>query len=142
MTRRFGRRWVALLAVLAIATVTIVVASISAGAATKPRSTTTLSIGSQVKLFPGGADVTVSYSCFPGGFYGGKGGGGYSNFGNVRLGDLQGHQGFAFFNPLCNGKRQTSVVFVSGSFSAGAGAASVFICGFDCNQTSSKVRIS
>ncbi len=141
MIRRLGRRGVVLVAVLAIALITVVIAAVGAGAAsTKARSTTTISIGSQVQLVSGGANVSVTYTCFPGGYPGGKGG--YANFGDLRLGDLAGHQGFVFFGPNCNNKKQTSVVFVPGTFVAGAGAVNVFICGFDCNGTSRQVKIS
>ncbi len=140
MIRRLGRRGVVLVAVLSIALITVLIAAVSAGAAsTKVRSTTTVSIASQVHLVSGGADVSVTYTCFPGG-YSGKGG--YANFGDLRLGDIAGHQGFAFFNPNCNNKRQTSVVFVQGTFVSGAGAVSAFVCGFDCNGTSRQVKIS
>jgi hypothetical protein len=140
MIHRLGRRGVALIAILAIAVVTVVIAAVSAGAAsTKFRSTTTVSIGPQVHLVEGGANVSVTYTCFPGG-YSGKGG--YANFGDLRLGDLQGHQGFVFFPPTCDNKKQTSIVLVPGSFVAGAGAVSAFVCGFDCNGTSRQVKIS
>jgi len=140
MMRRLGRRGIFLAAVLAIAVITIMVAAISAGAAsTKVRSTTSVAVGSQVRLVSGGANVSVTYTCFPGG-YSGKGG--YANFGDLRLGDIKGHQGFVFFRANCNNKKQTSVVFVPGSFVAGPGAVSAFVCGFDCNGTSKQVKIS
>jgi hypothetical protein len=139
MIRRLGRRGVVLFAVLTIALITVLIAAVGAGAAsTKVRSTTTVSIGSQVHLVSGGANVSVTYTCFPGGY----GKGGYSNFGDVRLADLAGHNDFAFFQPNCNNKKQTSVVFVAGHFVAGSGAVSAFICGFDCNGTSKVVKIS
>jgi len=140
MIRRVGRRGVVLVAVITVALVTVLIAAVGAGAAsTKARTTTTVSIGSQVHLVSGGANVSVTYTCFPGG-YSGKGG--YANFGDLRLGDIAGHQGFVFFGPNCNNKKQTSVVFVPGSFVSGAGAVSVFVCGFDCNGTSKQVKIS
>jgi hypothetical protein len=141
MIRRLGRRGIVLVAVLAIAIITVMVAAISAGAAgTKVRSTTSVSVGSQVRLVSGGANVSVTYTCFPGGYSGGKGG--YSDFGDLRLGDINGHQGFVFFRATCDNKKHTSVVFVPGSFVAGPGAVSAFICGFDCNGTSRQVKIS
>ena len=140
MIRRLGRRGVVLVAVLAVALITVLIAAVSAGAAsTKFRSTTTISVGSQVHLVSGGANVNVTYTCFPGGY---TGKGGYANFGDLRLGDIVGHQGFVFFQPNCNNKRQTSVVFVPGTFVSGAGAVSAFVCGFDCNGTSKQVKIS
>ena len=140
MIRRLGRRGVVLFAVLTVALITVVIAAMSAGAATKPRSTTTISIGSQVRLVSAGANVSITYTCFPGGYPSGKGG--YANFGDLRLGDIAGHQQFVFFHPNCNNKKQTSVIFVPGTFVTGAGAVTVFVCGFDCNGTSRQVKIS
>ena len=139
MIRRLGRRGVVLFAVITIALITVVIAAVGAGAATKQRSTTSISIGSQVSLVSAGANVSITYTSFPGG-YSGKGG--YANFGNLRLGDIAGHQQFVFFHPNCNNKKQTSVIFVPGTFVTGAGAVSVFVCGFDCNGTSRQVKIS
>ena len=108
-----------------------------------PKMTTTVMIKPQVQLvvptgkgLPG-ADVTVTYSCFPSTY----GKGGYSNFGNVRLGDLAGHQGFGSFFPTCNDRNQTSVVFVPGTFSPGDGAANASVCGFDCGFAAREVKI-
>jgi hypothetical protein len=94
--------------------------------------------------FGSGADVTITYSCFPG--FGGKGGyRGGDGFASMSLTDLNGNQGFAAFSPTCNGTKQSAAVFVMGSlgpFAAGEGAASAFICGFDCNSASREVKIS
>ena len=69
-------------AVLAIAFGTMAVA-VAGFTSAKAPSTTTISIGSQAKLVDGGLNVSVTYSCFPGGY--GKGGYGYgANFGSVR----------------------------------------------------------
>jgi opacity protein-like surface antigen len=142
MFHKLGRSGVILIAVLATVLVTMAIAAVAAGAASsKPRTTTTLAIGSKATLVPGGLNVTVSYTCFPGG--GGKGGyGGYASFGDIRVVDLAGDQGFAFWSPTCNNKKQTDVVTVPGFFNPGAGAANVFICGFDCNGTSKQIKIS
>ena len=143
MIHKLGRTGVVLTAVLALVLATMAVAALAAGAtSSKSRTTTTVAIGSQATLVSNGVNVTVSYTCFPGGT-GGKGGYGYSaNFGDLRVTDLAGHQGFAFWSPICNAKKQTNVINVSGTFQAGAGAASVFVCGFDCNGTSTKIKIS
>jgi hypothetical protein len=98
------------------------------------KSTTTVSIKS-ASLAPGGANVTVSYSCFPSGY------GPYSSFGDVRVGQVSGAQGDAFFPPTCNDTKQTQVVFVPGNFTSGGAAVNFFVCGFDCAFTSREVRI-
>jgi len=135
MLRKLGRSGVILIAILAIVLVTMA-AAIAAGAASgKPRTTTTVAIGSKATLVPGGMNVTVAYTCFPGGY------GYFANFGDIRVTDLSGNQGFAFWSPICDAKKQTSVVTVPGSFKPGDGAASAFVCGFDCNGTSAKIKI-
>ena len=139
MPKKIGRKAALLIAVVALALTMAVVGVANGLASTKPRSTTTLAIGGKVALVGGGVYVSITYTCFPGG-YAGKGG--YSNFGDVRVGDIQGHQGFRFWQPTCNNKKQTSVLFVPGSFVAGPGAVSAFVCGFDCNGTSRPVKIS
>ncbi len=141
MHRKLGRSGLILITILAVVIATMAVAAVAAGAASgKPRTTTTLSISSKATLVPGGLNVTVSYTCFPAG-YGGKGGYG-GNFGDIRVTDLAGNQSFAFWSPICNDKKQTSVITVPGFFHPGAGAASVFACGFDCNGTSREIKIS
>ena len=127
-------------AVLAIAFGTMAVA-VAGFTSAKAPSTTTISIGGQASLVDGGLNVSVTYSCFPGGY--GKGGYGYgANFGSVRVGDLSGHQGFGNWNPTCNDKKQTAVVFVPGNFSSGGAAADAAVCGFDCGFTSREIKIS
>ena len=79
--------------------------------------------------------MTVSYSCFPSGY------GPYSSFGDVRVGQVSGAQGDSFFNPTCNDRNQTSVVFVPGNFTSGAAAVNLVVCGFDCAFASREVRI-
>src|SRR2546430_7911728 len=75
-------------AVLAIAFGTMAVA-VAGFTSAKAPSTTTISIGGQAKLVDGGLNVSVTYSCFPGGY--GKGGYGYRpKFGEGRGGDLSG----------------------------------------------------
>lgn len=98
------------------------------------RNTTTVSIGSAA-LASGGAVVNLSYSCFPGGY------GPYSSFGDVRLADINGAQGFNIFAPTCNDKKQGAIVFVPGNFSAGDAAVNAFVCGFDCNAATKEVRL-
>ena len=143
MRVRIARFLAMMVAVLAVAGLTFVWASTSAGATTF-KSTTSISIGSQVKLatsqFGPGANVTVTYSCFPGS--GGKGGYGGGNFGSVNMTDLSGNQGFGSFTPTCDDKKHVATVFVFGFFNPGAGAANGFICGFDCNSTSREIKIS
>jgi hypothetical protein len=136
------RTAIILVAVLATAAVSFAVAGVAASpSAGKNRPLTTVSIGSAAKLavspYGPGANVTVSYSCFPG--FGGKGG--YSGFASVSLGDLQGNQGYANFSPRCTNSKQTAVVFIPGHFVAGAGEAVAYVCGFDCNGATRKVSI-
>lgn len=142
MGRRLTRISVILIAVFAVASISF--AAAATVAAGKSRPTTTVSIKSTgtlaVSSFGPGANVTITYSCFPG--FGGKGGGGYGGFGSVNLGDLAGNQGFAFFTPTCNDKSQTLAVFVQGGFRAGGAAASATVCGFDCNFASREIRLS
>jgi hypothetical protein len=156
MLGRITRLVVVLVAVLAIALVTMAAVGAAAGVSRSAvKSTTSVSIGSQAtlasSLFGPGVNVTINYSCFPG--FGGKGGyPGGGAFGSVSVTDLQGNQGFGSWSPNCNDTRQTAVVFVQafgtakgggpGSFVAGAGAASAFVCGFDCNSTSREIKIS
>jgi len=137
MFRKLGRSGVILIAVLTIVLATMAAAAMAAGAAGgKPRSTTTIAIASKATLVPGGMNLSVTYTCFPGGY------GYFANFGDIRATDLAGNQGFAFWAPTCDAKKQTSVVRVPGSFNPGAGAASAFVCGFDCNGTSTKIKIT
>ena len=138
MLHRLTRISVILIAVIAVASV----AFAASAAAGKGKSTTTISIKAQARLVSSptqgpGADVTVTYTCFPG-----FGGGYYANFGNVSLGDIHGVQGFASFSARCNDRSHTSIVFVPGPFRAGAAAANAFICGFDCNSTSREIKLA
>jgi hypothetical protein len=156
MRRRMIRTSLVLVAVLAIALVTMAAIGAAAGSSNKKfGSTTTVSIGSQGALasspFGDGVNVSVAYSCFPGG--GGKGGyPGGGAFGSVQVADLAGNQGFGSFTPTCDDTRQTAVVFVQAfpvakgggpaSFVAGDAAANALVCGFDCNFTSREIKIS
>jgi hypothetical protein len=129
------------IAVVAIAAGSFAVAAVAASpSAGKAKSTTTVSIASSGKLtaspFGPGATVSVTYSCFPG--FGGKG---YSSFGQLFIGDLNGTQGFGFWTPNCNDARHTVLVFVPGAFAAGDAAATAFVCGFDCNGTTKEIRL-
>jgi hypothetical protein len=129
------------IAVVAIAAGSFAVAAVAASpSAGKAKITTTVSIASSGKLtaspFGPGATVAVTYSCFPG--FGGKG---YSSFGQLVIGDLQGHQGFGSFTPNCTDSKHTTLVFVPGAFVAGDAAATAFVCGFDCNGTSREIRL-
>jgi hypothetical protein len=143
MRVRIARFLAIMVTVLAVAGITFVWASTSAGAS-NAKSTSTISVGNQVKLassiYGPGANVTVSYSCFPG-FGGGKGGYG-GDFGSVTLTDLPGNKGFGSFNPTCDDRKHTAVVFVFGFFNSGGGAVQSYICGFDCAFTTQEVRIS
>ena len=152
-----GRTIRAALVVVAILTITwVAMAAVGAAGVAKGtfKATTTVSIGSQAtlatSLFGNGVNVTIAYSCFPG-FTGGGPYPGGGAFGSVNVTDLQGTQGFGSWTPTCNDTRQTVVVFVpafatvkggSASFTAGAGAANAFVCGFDCNSTSREIKIS
>jgi len=98
------------------------------------KSTTTVSVKS-ASLAPGGANVTVAYSCFPNGY------GPYSAFGGVRIAQVSGASGDAFFHATCNDRNQFQTVFVSGNFTRGDAAVNVFLCGLDCSFTSKEVRI-
>jgi hypothetical protein len=138
MFRRLGRSTAIIVAVLTIAFATMAIVASAAGITTAKTSTTTVSIGSQATLVTSpspGVNISVTYSCFPAGY------GYYANFGFVRVGDLAGHQGFANWHPTCNNRKQNVVVFVPGNFSAGAGAANAFVCGFDCNGASRQIKI-
>jgi hypothetical protein len=106
----------------------------AASLAAPTKSTTTVSIKS-ASLAPGGANVTVSYSCFPNGY------GPYSSFGDVRVGQVSGATGDSFFNPTCNNRNHTQVVFVPGNFTSGPAAVNFFVCGFDCAFTSRQLHI-
>lgn len=112
----------------------------AAGSGTKtPRSTTTVSIGGQASLAKGGTGITVTvkYSCFPSGY------GPYAfAFGDLQVTDTFGHQGFVNWNPRCNDAPQTIALFVAGNFNQGGGAASAFVCGFQCNGASREINIS
>jgi hypothetical protein len=145
MFRRLGRFTAVLAAVLTVALATMAIATVAAGAASsKFRSTTTISIGAQgTQVIGPGVAVTLKYSCFPFG-PGQKGGYGYGGgaFGSVRLTDLSGNTGFAFFTPNCNDRNQTAVIIVPGVFRSGGAAVNAFICGFDCNSTSREIKIS
>ena len=135
MYRKLGRSGVVLIAILAVVLATMAVAAVAAGAATfKPRTTTALSISSKAVLVPGGVNVSVTYNCFPGGY------GYFANFGDVRVTDLAGHTGFAFWLPTCNDQKQTTVITIPGSFNSGAAAINAFVCGFDCNGTSREIK--
>jgi hypothetical protein len=142
MLRRRIRVATILVAVLAIASVSFALAAVGASAG-RARTTTTVSIGSSGQLgvspFGPGATVSVTYSCFPNGFGGGKGYPGA--FGSVSVADLQGHQGFGNFPPTCNDAKQTTRVFVPGAFVAGDAAVNAFVCGFDCFGTSKEIRL-
>jgi len=141
--RRLVRYSAVAIGVFIIATFAFASATLAAGAST-PKSTSTISIGSQAHLGSGpfgpGATISVTYSCFPG--FGGKGGYGGGSFGDVTLTDLNGTQGFQSFSATCDDKKHTTNVFVTGFFSPGGGAASAFLCGFDCASTSREVKIS
>jgi hypothetical protein len=143
MLRRLARFSAVLIGVLVIASLAFASATLTA-AGSSTKSTTTLSIGSKATLGTGpfgpGASVSLTYSCFPG--FGGKGGYGGGSFGSVSLTDLTGHQGFQGFSATCDDKKHNTTVFVTGFFSAGDGAASAFLCGFDCASTSREVKIS
>lgn len=109
-------------------------AATSAGGGFIPKNTTTLNIVSAA-LAPGGAIVNLTYSCFPGGY------GPYSTFGDVRMTDVHGNQGFATFQPTCDDRKQRAGVFVPGNFGPGDAAVSAFVCGFDCNGASQEVKL-
>jgi hypothetical protein len=156
MKGRTIRAALVLVAVLAIAWVAMAAVAAAGGAKAPFRSTTTVSIGARATLvnspFASGANVTIVYSCFPGG-PGGKGGyPGGGPFGFVNVSDLQGNQGFGNFTPTCTDSRQTAVVFVqaflsgnkggTGGFVAGDAAANAEVCGFDCNFTSREIKLS
>ena len=146
MPRRLARITLVFAVMLATAVGSVLVFGIGAGAASGGkgfRSTSTLSIGGQAQLAQSpsgpGLNVTIKYSCFPAG--GGKGG--YpGGFGNVNVTDLSGDQGFGSWSPVCDDTKQTVTVFVPGFFVAGGGAASAFVCGFDCAGTSREIKIS
>ncbi len=138
MRRRLTRLSLILTAVLAVASIAFA-GTVMAG---KTKSTTTISIKTQGQLVTSptqgaGANVTVTYRCFPG-----FGGGYYAFFGQVSLIDIHGHSGFNFFTARCNDVRHTAIVFISGPFTAGAAAANAFVCGFDCMGTSREIRLS
>jgi hypothetical protein len=155
MKRRTIRAALVVVAVLAIALITMAAIGTAAGSSNaKFGSTTTVSIGPHATLagvpVGSGVNVTITYSCFPG--QGGKGGyPGGGPFGSVSVADLQGDQGFGSFTPTCNDARQTAVVFVqafafakggTASFVEGDAAANALVCGFDCNFTSREIKIS
>jgi hypothetical protein len=144
MLRRRIRVATILVAVVAVASVSFALAAVAASAG-KAKTTTTVSIASSGQLgvspFGPGATVSITYSCFPNGFGGGGKGGYPGGFASVSLADIQGHQGFASFPPTCNDAKQTTRLFVPGSFVAGDAAASAFVCGFDCFGTSREIRL-
>src|SRR5260370_18930802 len=113
MLRRLARFSAVLIAVLALAGITFMGATLSAAGSTF-KSTTTVSISAHVKLassnFGPGANVTITYSCFPG--FGGKGGYGGNGFGSVTLTDLNGNQGFTSFGPTCDDTKHSLSLFV------------------------------
>jgi hypothetical protein len=129
------RPFIRALAVAAPALLLLLTPAVSS-AARPPGNTTTISIKSGA-LAPGGANLTVSYSCFP--FGNGKYF--YSSFGDARLGQTNGATGDSFFNPKCNDRTVTQTIFIAGPFTSGDAAAGVFICGFDCNSASREVRL-
>ena len=98
------------------------------------KNTTTVTIKSAA-LAEGGAIVKLSYSCFPGGY------GPYSTFGDVRMTDVHGNQGFTFFRPTCNDRNQSTYVFVSGNFNPGDAAVEAVVCGFDCNADNRELKL-
>ena len=109
-------------------------ATAAGGPGTFGKNTTTVSIKS-AELIIGGVVVTMRYNCFPGGY------GPYGTFGNVRVGDVHGNQGFANFGPMCDDTNQTAKVFVRGNFSPGDAAVAAFVCGFDCNGDTREVKL-
>jgi hypothetical protein len=90
-----------------------------------------------------GADVTVTYSCFPT-TTGGKGG----NFGTVTLSDLHGTFGSGNWSAICDDAKHTVVVFVQPEFPpaqpfvAGDAAARAQVYGASPASTSREVRLS
>ncbi len=108
----------------------------AASAASPVKNTTTLSIKS-ASVAPGGANVTLTYSCFPFG----NGSYFYNSFGDVRIGQVNGATGDSFFHPTCNDRSLRQTVFVPGPFTRGDAAISASVCGFDCNFASREVRI-
>jgi hypothetical protein len=132
MTRNIKRAFAVVVPIVVLA---LTPAATSAGGSGPiPKNTTTVSIGSAA-LASGGAVVNLSYTCFPAGY------GPYSTFGDVRLADIHGAQGFSTFAPNCNDKKQGTIVFVPGGFSAGDAAVNAFVCGFDCNGATKEVRL-
>lgn len=145
MLSKFARIVGILVGVLTVASITLAVvatASSSGGKGGGP-TTSTIAISKQVALIVGKglfAEVTVTYSCFPGPTGDGKGYPG-SNFGSVTIGDLNGNLGSSFFDPICNDTKQRVTVPVFGNFSPGDGAANALVCGFDCAFTSTEVHL-
>jgi hypothetical protein len=91
------------------------------------------------KVVPGGASITIAYSCFPSGY------GPYGASGDVRVTQARGVAGVTGdtqFHPRCNDKQQTQAIFVKGDYARGDAAVGAFICGFDCNSTSKEIRLS
>ena len=79
--------------------------------------------------------VTITYTCFPPP-------GGYPAFGSISVSQvLPGNGGSGSFTPICDDQQQKQSIPVFGMFSPGDAAASVFICGFDCNGTSREIKI-
>jgi hypothetical protein len=146
--RRLIRFLVVLIAVMAIAGATFawaVTANASKGSGGKGGpSTTKVALKTQGTLatspFGPGANIGVSYSCFPGS--NGKGGYPGGNFGSVTVGDLQGTIGFGSFTPTCDDTKHTDIVFVPGAFVAGDAAANAFVCGFDCAFAGREIKLS
>jgi len=127
-------RWVVRLGGVVPLLVILLMPAASPAAAQATRPTTTVSIVSGV-VVTGGAGITLRYSCFPGGY------GPYSSFGDVRVGQVSGATGDAFFRPICSDRNVTSAVFVPGHFTTGDAAVSAFICGFDCNSATKEIKL-
>jgi len=125
--------------VLAVAVPVVVLAltpaaTVAGGPSVFGKGTTTVSIKSAA-LAPGGAVVTIKYSCFPVGY------GPYGTFGYTQVGDVHGDQGFSFFKPSCNDRWQTQGIFVPGAFRPGDAAVTATVCGFDCNFDTREVKL-
>ena len=122
--------------VIAIPALLLILTPAASSAAKTPTNTTTISIKS-ASLAPGGANVTITYSCFPNG----NGAYFYNSFGDAQVQEVTGASGSSFFHPRCNDRNQTQTVFVPGPFTSGAAAIRAFVCGFDCNSATKEVRL-
>lgn len=117
----------------------------AAGTSSGGPGLTTISIQPQAQLvttqFGPGANVSVSYSCFPSPA-GGKGG----DFIEVKLTDLHGNSGFGRTGATCDDTMHTATVFVqsfNGTFVAGDAAANATVCGdLNCASTAREVKLS